>query len=223
MLLSGPCKAGLIFTFVKVEKNQSSMKPFRDTSAIILSAGNSMRMGGHKALLKFDSQRTFLQKITETYLLAGIEQVIVVVNSELFKLIQESSLSLYEQVKLVINDKPGLGRFYSLQTGIKQLKPGNSCFIQNIDNPFTSEALLRELIIHKDEADVILPTFQKKSGHPVLINPLVIREIYAGIDYEIRIDAFLKQFTEKRIETQDHRILLNINSKEDYLNAGFVD
>jgi molybdenum cofactor cytidylyltransferase len=198
------------------------MKPFSDTSAIILSAGNSMRMGGHKALLKFDSQRTFLQKITETYLLAGIEQVIVVVNSELFKLIQESSLSLSEQVKLVINDKPELGRFYSLQTGIKQLKPGNSCFFQNIDNPFTTIELLDELIIQNEEADVTIPTFQKKSGHPVLISPLVVQKINSGCDYELRVDAFLKQFTEKKIDTLDQRILININSNEDYLMAGFI-
>jgi molybdenum cofactor cytidylyltransferase len=197
------------------------MKPFRDTSAIILSAGNSMRMGGHKALLKFDSQRTFLQKTTETYLLAGIEQVIVVVNSELFKLIQESSLSLSEQVKLVINDKPELGRFYSLQTGVKRLMNGNSCFFQNIDNPFTTKELLDELIGYKNEADVIVPVFQNKSGHPVLINPLVIQQIDAGCDYELRVDMFLKEFTEKRIETEDQRILLNINSKEDYLKEGF--
>jgi molybdenum cofactor cytidylyltransferase len=196
---------------------------FAQTSCIILSAGSSIRMGANKALLEFEADQNFIQKITETYLLAGIEQIIVVVNSKLFKLINESSLALSSKVKLIVNDKPELGRFYSLQTGVNLIPTGNYCFFQNIDNPFTSEALLRELIIHKDEADVILPTFQKKSGHPVLINPLVLREIYAGIDYDIRIDAFLKRFTEKRIETQDHRILLNINSKEDYLNAGFVD
>jgi CTP:molybdopterin cytidylyltransferase MocA len=196
---------------------------FAHTSSVILSAGSSARMGTHKALLKFDSEKTFIQKITETYLLTGIEQVIVVVNSELFKLIKEGTPSLPEKVKMVINDKPELGRFYSLQTGIKLIPTGNSCFFQNIDNPFTSDTLLHELISHKNKADVIMPACQDRAGHPVLISPLVVQRIYDGIDYEIRIDTFLKQFTEKRIGVSDHRILLNINSSDDYLKAGFKD
>jgi len=194
---------------------------FASTSCVILSAGSSARMGTHKALLKFDFEKTFIQKITETYSLVGIELVIVVLNSELFKLIKEGTPSLPEKVKLVINDKPELGRFYSLQTGVKHLKHGNSCFFQNIDNPFTSEKLLRELIIQKDEADIILPAFQVRAGHPVLISPTVVQQINSGIDYEVRIDAFLKQYTEKRIEVSDQRILININSQEEYLDAGF--
>jgi molybdenum cofactor cytidylyltransferase len=193
---------------------------FARTSCVILSAGSSVRMGTHKALLKFDSEQTFIQKITETYLLAGIDQVIVVVNSELFKLIRENSQALSTKVKLVINDKPELGRFYSLQTGVKLIPAGNSCFFQNIDNPFTSEELLKEMILHKAKAGVIIPIFQKKSGHPVLISPLVIQRIFEGIDYKIRIDTFLNQFTEKKIEVSEPKILLNINSPDDYLNAG---
>lgn len=195
---------------------------FAETSCIILSAGNSVRMGEHKALLRFDSDRNFIQKLTETYLLAGIEQVIAVVNSELFELINRSKLTLSEKVLLVLNDNPESGRFYSLQTGVKCLKTGNSCFFQNTDNPFTSEELLKELILHKNEAEVIVPTFQNKAGHPVLISPLVLRGICDGIEYEVRIDAFLKKFTEKKIEFSDSKILLNINTPDDYFNAGFI-
>ena len=190
---------------------------FAQTSCIILSAGSSVRMGENKALLKFDANQTFLQKITETYLQAGIEQVIVVVNSALFKLIIASNFILPEKLLLEINDKPELGRFYSLQTGIKQLKPGKSCFFQNIDNPYTSEKLLRELIIHKDEADLLMPVFQKKSGHPVLISQSVIKEIIKMRDSDLRIDLFLKRFEIKKIETSDPNILVNINSPEEYL------
>lgn len=193
------------------------MKPFSNTSAIILSAGNSERMGEHKALLKFDSESTFIQKITGTYLLAGIEQIIVVLNIELLRLMKESNLALSEKILLVINEKPELGRFYSLQTGINRVKPGNYCFFQNIDNPFTSEKLLRELIFHKHEADVLIPSFLKKSGHPVLISPLVVSGIFNAKNPDIRIDLFLKSFKILDIETTDGNISININTHEDYL------
>jgi len=194
---------------------------FAGTSCVILSAGSSARMGTHKALLKFDYETTFIQKITETYSLAGIDRIIVVVNAELLQMIKSINLVLPEKVLLTINNKPELGRFYSLQTGIKHLKPASSCFFQNIDNPFTSETLLRELISYKNKADVIIPAYQDRAGHPVLISPTVVQQINSGIDYEVRIDEFLKQYTEKRIGVSDQRILININSQEEYLNAGF--
>jgi len=194
---------------------------FAQTSCIILSAGSSMRMGMHKALLKFDADHTFIQKITETYLLAGMEDIIVVVNSELSDLINKSNLTLSEKVLLVINDKPELGRFYSLQTGIKHLKPGNSCFFQNIDNPFTSTELLKVLVKNKVEADVIIPAFQSQPGHPVLLNPLVLENILLSKDPDIRIDKFLKRFNVVNIDTLDGNILVNINSPEEYVAGGF--
>ncbi len=193
---------------------------YAHTSCIILSAGSSARMGMNKALLKFDEDNTFIRKITETYLLAGIDQIIVVVNTELYKLINENKPALPETVKLVINDKPELGRFYSLQTGINHVKTGNYCFFQNIDNPFTSVKLLQELIIFKAEADVIMPAFQGRTGHPVLISPLVVHKIFSEQDAGKRIDLFLKKLNVKLIETSDQNILVNINSQEDYLQLG---
>lgn len=195
---------------------------FLQTSGIILSAGSSARMGIHKALLKFDADTTFVQKITETYLLAGIEQVIVVVNSELFELINKSNIALSKNVLLVINNKPELGRFYSLQTGIKHLIPGNSCFFQNIDNPFITDALLRELILNMKKADIILPAFHGRTGHPVLISSLVAQQIIRERNNDVRIDAYLKQFSEKKTEVADPKILLNINSPDEYKHAGFM-
>ena len=194
---------------------------FNRTSCIILSAGNSERMGGHKALLRFDSGQTFIQKIAETYTNAGVGQIIVVVNGDLYKLMQESNLTLSEKVLSVINSYPELGRFCSLQTGVKLLEPGNSCFFQNIDNPFTSEEVLRELIAHKDESEVILPVFQNRSGHPVFINNSVVQKIMLNKNSDIRIDEFLKKFKTVGVVTADRNILLNINSKEDYMAAGF--
>lgn len=191
---------------------------FAQTSCIILSAGSSARMGTHKALLKFDSERTFIQKVSETYLLTGIEQIIIVLNAELFNQLKERNLTFDDKVILVINEKPELGRFYSLRKGVQHLTPGNYCFLQNIDNPFISAEVINPLIKHRDEADVIVPTFQKRSGHPVLICPFVAREILLSESNDLRIDLFFKRFEVKKVETSDHNILVNINSPEDYTN-----
>lgn len=191
------------------------------TSCIILSAGSSVRAGSHKALLMFDAERTFIQKIAETYSLAGVEHVVVVINAELNQLIKERNLVLPEMALLVINENPELGRFNSLQTGIKHLKPGNYSFFQNIDNPFTSKTVLAALLQNKDLAEVIIPAFEGKSGHPVLLSPKVAESIAKSADNQQRIDEFLRNFHVKKVEVSDGSILANINSADDYRREGF--
>jgi len=171
-------------------------------------------------LLEFSKGETFIQKITGTYVQCGVQQVIVVVNNELFHYIHEQKILLVPEIQLVINSFPERGRFFSLQKGVEKLDPGNYCFFQNIDNPFTSAEVLNLLNQFKKDADVILPVFQSKSGHPVLINPAVVQKIIIQSDTEIRIDQFLKSFEYKKIEITENRILTNINTPDDFSEAG---
>jgi len=195
---------------------------FDHTSCLILAAGNSERMGEPKALLKFDTGTTFIEKITNTYVQSGVEQIVIVVNRELSILLKERAIHLPSRVILVLNDRPDLGRFYSLKTGVPKVSPEHTCFLQNIDNPFTSIKILEELYIHRNEADVIVPKFQNRSGHPVLLSPVVLKEISSSAELEVKINDFLKRFLINKIETSDESILANINSLADYQNSGFI-
>lgn len=198
------------------------MDSFAHVSCIILSAGSSGRMGRHKALLKFDGKITFIEKITTAYLRAGVARLVVVVSRELLHKLNESGIPLPDSVQLVINHTPESGRFSSLQKGVRQLKNDYKfCFFQNIDNPFTTAEVLQEVMSQKDSADVIIPAFQNKAGHPVLINSLVLNQVLNERDTAVRIDQFMKRFRIKKIETADERILVNVNSPEEYLKAGF--
>jgi len=191
------------------------------TSCVILSAGRSQRMGCHKALLPYDKDRNFIQKITLVYLEAGIEQIIVVVNAELLKLISGNQIVLSKKVQLVVNESPDLGRFFSLQKGVKLIPRENYCFFQNIDNQHTNISLLHQLMLYAGDADVIKPVFGNQAGHPVLFNKRVTSRICSAGGSEIRIDAFLKQFKSKKIHVSDPGIRMNINTPDDYLKAGF--
>jgi len=197
------------------------MYPFESTSCIILSAGNSDRMGEHKALLNFNKNSTFIEQIAYIYAQAGIEQIIVVVNAELFDLLIERAVNLPHNVKLFINTNPDLGRFHTLQIGVQHLEPGNYCFFQNIDNPFTSAEVLKSLIQHRNDADVIIPAFKARSGHPVLLSSLLAEKILLEKAPDMRIDEFLKKFKVIKVEVPDSNILVNINSPEEFLKAGF--
>ena len=197
------------------------MNPFAHVSCIILSAGSSGRMGRHKALLEFDETFTFVEKITNEYLTAGIGEVIVVVSSDLNNEIKDRGISFPAEIHFVINHKPESGRFYSLQTGIQYMQEGNYCFFQNIDNPFTTVKLLQDLISQKDHADVVIPVFKNKGGHPVLLSPMILQELMKGKGSDLRIDQYLTKFRKRRIDTSDEWILVNINSINEYKTAGF--
>lgn len=194
---------------------------FDQTSCIILSAGSSVRMGKHKALLNFNTNETFLEKITATYVKLGFVQVIVVVNHELLYTIAKLELILPKEVELVINPFPQKGRFYSLQTGMQKLNAGNYCFFQNIDNPFTTAETLTSLINRKTDADVIIPEFKSQSGHPVLLSPGICEHIIAQTETELRIDLFLQKFKIKKTEVGSGSILTNINTMREFRAAGF--
>lgn len=184
---------------------------------IILSAGNSGRMGMHKALLPFgDENLTFLEKIVGSYLSAGIHQVIIVVNSSLYKLIKAGPLALPEEVKLVVNSHPENGRFYSLQTGLKHVGAGSYVFVQNADNPFTEPGLLLNMIDNRTKAGVIIPSYSGKSGHPVLLNPVICESVLQCNNPGTRLDYFLRGFPSYIVESDNSRILVNINTPADY-------
>lgn len=194
---------------------------FGRTSCIILAAGSSSRMGNSKALLKYSQHETFIQKITGTYVQSGVKQVIVVVNEELYNSIHELQIPLNQAVELVINPFPEKGRFYSLQTGVRKLKTGNSCFFQNIDNPFTSFEVLKLLKQHQSDGEVIIPSFQLRTGHPVLLSEAVTGKINLTPDLNTRIDQYLKKFRVVIVEMASREILVNINTLEDFRAAGF--
>jgi molybdenum cofactor cytidylyltransferase len=200
------------------------MRSFARISCVILSAGGSGRMGKHKALLPFgDENITFLEKIVRIYSAPDISQIVVVVNQQLYDLIETNKLYLPENVSVIVNRLPGKGRFYSLQTGLKCIVDGESVFIQNVDNPFVGKDVLELLLESRDQADVILPAFAGKTGHPVLLSPVVCKSIVSCEDPENRIDQYLKKFASVIVETNDAKILVNINNRADYDNEFYGD
>ncbi len=196
------------------------MSSFSPVSCIILSAGDSGRMGMHKALLPFGKLKlTFLEKIIQSYRQAGINQIVVVVNSGLLRQINDLNLKLPGSVQIVENLHPEKGRFYSLQTGLRYVKTGSHVFIHNVDNPFIDKRVLKLMLENINSALVILPAFSGKAGHPVLIPPDVCELINKSECLEARIDCFLMDFPSSKIEVYDHGIFANINTPEDYRKA----
>lgn len=193
------------------------MKMHQTVSVVILAAGNSSRMNSPKPFLPFNEERNFIEKIVDTYLEAGIGEIILVINADMERRLRLILAMNYPScnIELVVNRFPEKGRFYSIQKGL--MKVSNSfCFIQNIDNPFITGELLQALVKGLTTTNYVVPACRNKDGHPVLIGREVREHILLvkGADNNFRNE--LKHFTKNQIEWPFDDILANINTREDY-------
>ena len=183
----------------------------QDISVLILAAGLSTRMKTTKALLKFDENRRFIDKIVEEYKNFGCRSIIVVLGEKI-----KNEIIFSENLKFVLNNEPEKGRIHSLKCALKAVEDEQFCFIQNIDNPFVNQETLKLLYKTRLDADCIIPEYKKKGGHPILINRNIIDSIRTTADIDIPLNEYLKKYKLETIECNDASILININDKESY-------
>jgi len=123
---------------------------------------------------------------------------------------------IVEYAEIVINDHPEKGRLSSLKIGLKELANTAACYIQNADNPFVTAELLESMDRLTEPDAYVVPVYQQKGGHPVLIGSKIIDYIcnYEKDDDDMR--QMLSNFRRIEVKTEDIKILANINTMEDY-------
>ncbi len=181
-------------------------------AVLILAAGLSQRMGRPKALLEWSPGITFLEKIIQTYTLAGCSPVLCTLNPATLPVCQV--LKGISQATLIENPHPGKSRLYSIRLGLERLAAPAFCFIQNVDNPFITQETLTQLWDERDENAWISPQYQEQNGHPVLLPDRVIQAIRAQHDTGISLHDLLRNFPKKTVIVRDAGILKNINTPE---------
>lgn len=73
--------------------------------AVIPAAGMSSRMKTYKPLLRFDKNRTFIEKIIDEFLNFGCNQIVVVTNREIYNEVNKLLSEKGSHVSVIINDK----------------------------------------------------------------------------------------------------------------------
>lgn len=185
-------------------------------SAIILSAGESTRMGTPKAFLGDINSLTFIENQIKTYRTYGCNEIVVIVNENVLKFAVQYNIDCFNQVVIVTNKKLELGRFYSLKIGIKALVEKEFCFIHNVDNPLNDKLLLEKIYHARKNADFIVPINDSKTGHPILINKAIISKINSESRNNLKINEFLTKFKKKTIDVSYESIHCNINTYNEY-------
>jgi molybdenum cofactor cytidylyltransferase len=182
------------------------------TSAIVLAAGKSERMGRPKALLPF-RDRTFLENILDVISHSAIDHTIVVVGHHRRE-IEES----FPGANLVFNPNYEQGMITSLQTGIRALPPHSvGAFLFLVDHPRMDIPTIEAMIPRVAKNCILQPTYQGHRGHPVFLGAEILAEILQlpasqGANVVVRRDP--RRIIE--IPVSNPGIVADIDTPEDY-------
>ncbi len=158
----------------------------RGLAMLVLAAGKSARMGSPKALAQFQG-RPLLEHVLSLALLRELDDVIVVLGHHADALRPIVDRLGYRHV---VNPEPDRGRTGSVQAGLRAIGGGvRGFFVQPVDCPIVLPATLLSLAaaLGDADADVVVPSFSGRHGHPPLVAATLIpRILAAGPDEPLR-------------------------------------
>jgi len=186
-------------------------------AGLILAAGESSRMGQDKALLTYHG-RTFLEVILGALRDAGLPRIAVVLGHRAAEIQDATDL---KDIIVVINHQYRRGQTSSLQAGIKGLENPEleAIVLCLVDHPAISAEVVRSLIenFRTTEPAAVIPTYQDRHGHPVLIGRALFDELKQLGENE-GANTVMRKYRNAThfVEVNDPGILLDVDDPEAY-------
>ena len=191
-------------------------------SAIILAAGKSQRMGQPKMLLPW-KDTTVLGQVTMTFSKAGIADIIVVTGGDKEVVEMEASrLAIQFPVRVVFNPLfEQRGMMSSIQTGLAAAPPDCKAVLIGLgDQPQVEEKTLRDILglYEKTGAGIIVPSYENRRGHPVLIAAKYIPELM-NFDPQSSLRGFMNAYQNEICYVEASvSVLQDLDTPQDYQN-----
>jgi molybdenum cofactor cytidylyltransferase len=186
-------------------------------SAILLAAGKSRRMGAFKPLLHFGAQ-TVAEACIDHLLDGGVETIVVVLGHRAREM-RERLFHL--PVIFAVNDEESSEMSVSIARGVELLPPeAGAVFIALCDQPAIPPATIRLLIDEwrQTHAPLLVPVFEGRGGHPVLID-VCFREELLKLDPERGLRALFDAHHEavRRVAVSTPFVARDMDTWQDYV------
>jgi molybdenum cofactor cytidylyltransferase len=185
--------------------------------AVILSAGESSRMGKPKALLPVEGQ-TFIEKIVTVFRMTQVEKIMVVLGRH----VEEIRPKLTQlPVQVVVNEDYRKGQLSSLQAAIRALEGENvdAILVHLVDHPFLDSGLVDQMIRRFRETNklIVVPRYQDRRGHPVLFSSKLFPELLAA-SLDVGAKEVVRAHTSDtlEIETAAAGVMIDIDTPDEY-------
>ena len=137
-------------------------------SAIVLAAGQSIRMGDDNKLVKKYKNRYLINHILNTLIKSKIEKIIVVLGFEKSRV--RKIIIKNKKINFVFNENYKSGMSSSIKAGLKRISERSIGFlIVQADMPLISKKIINSLYydIKNNSKEIVSPIYKKKMGNPV--------------------------------------------------------
>jgi molybdenum cofactor cytidylyltransferase len=182
-------------------------------SAVLLAAGSARRMGQLKQLLPLGSL-TVIEHCANTIFSAGISDVVLVIGPD-----GEAVSSAVEHlpVRVAMNHDHGSDMAASVRVGLHALKDSASAvMICLADHPLVQSETMKLLLVRHqaNPASIIIPSHNRRRGHPTLFPRKIIQEIFESSSLRDVIGAHVRMTV--YLNTEDEGVLLDMDTPQDY-------
>ena len=186
-------------------------------AAVILTGGESRRMGSPKALLPYRG-KTFLEHLLEitTHPRVGAQRVVTGADHAEIT----HSLTLPPGVA-VMNRRWQKGQLSSIRAAIESLRSMETegMLLALVDHPLVTRELVAALIAAFDRSprSIVLPVWQGRRGHPVIFPARLYSELYAAPeDVGARAVVWAHKNDIVEVPTEEEGVVLNVNDRETF-------
>ncbi len=183
---------------------------------VLLISGSSNRMGQEKALLPFSNDKNFVGHLVDVYSKIKTSTLYIIVNTHNEQHIKKAVGHRNPKPVFLINPNPENGRLSSILLGLNRMNKEKGVFIQNIDNPFIDEALINEMRKEYKSNAFLVPQFDGKNGHPLLLGAELVSELISQQQHITDLKSYLNTKKKNVLPTNSKAILANINTPKDY-------
>jgi molybdenum cofactor cytidylyltransferase len=171
---------------------------------IVLAAGSSARAGTFKMMMPLGTKKVLEHAVQ------GMNNVcsrIIVVAG--FQIEQVRDLMVaYGKVEVVENAAYKSGMLSSIKAGVRNLA-GERFFVLPGDIPLVPASVYTSLLL--DQSDIVVPTFEGKKGHPVLLNSSLAEEILKEPDAS-SLGRFVQRKGCSTLEVDEEAILWDVDT-----------
>jgi molybdenum cofactor cytidylyltransferase len=201
-------------------------------AGVILTAGESSRMGTDKALLPWPpriadpelagqppSKETFLSAAIRSLMLSTDFVVVVAGKNES----QIAPIAYANGAFIAVNPDPSRGQFSSLQIGLHQVlnRGRDAAIVTLVDRPpanvLTVQMLREEFEASPQNVWAIVPEYSSKHGHPYVAGRELLEAfLQAPATASARDIEHAHQEHIRYVAVNDPFVAMNINTPEDY-------
>jgi molybdenum cofactor cytidylyltransferase len=185
-------------------------------SAILLAAGESLRMGVFKQLLSLQD-KTFVEHCADNLLASRVDEVIIVTGH---RELEVRRAIADRPVRFAHNADYRSGMTSSIKCGVQALSENaQACILALVDQPQIGADLV-DLVIDaykSTHATIVIPTYGNHNGHPILLDACLNEEILK-MDPDLGLRQVVRAHQDEivRVEVSTHAVLEDCDFPDDY-------